>query len=262
MENKMTMKEVWDYFSSLNVNKYTEKKGPRKLTYLQWAVCWQIVKELDPHARWEVKEFEHSKLTRNYVGKDNHTCDVKVKITICGWTHTFNLPVMDYKMDSVEAPTSRHISDAIARCMVKCVAVNFGLGLYLYQGLDKPLCITNTLKGPEDKGGVALSESHTHSHNSTSQGPSIKNADHGETVKTVHASSNGDSFNKTILIGQPEDAGRSYKDVYGDDLVKINDAIKFIQTKGNKHKNAKNHYEILLSYKEYVTTQTSINSSN
>ena len=30
----MTMKEVWDYFSNLNVNKYTDKKGPKKLTFL------------------------------------------------------------------------------------------------------------------------------------------------------------------------------------------------------------------------------------
>jgi hypothetical protein len=47
------------------------------------------------------------------------------------------LPVMDNRNKSIVNGTTRDISDARMRCLVKCVAM-FGLGIYLYAGEDLP----------------------------------------------------------------------------------------------------------------------------
>ena len=47
------------------------------------------------------------------------------------------LPVMDFKNNSKASPTSREISDARMRCLVKAIAMH-GLGHYIYAGEDLP----------------------------------------------------------------------------------------------------------------------------
>jgi DNA polymerase III alpha subunit len=47
------------------------------------------------------------------------------------------LPVMDNRNKSIVNPTSREISDARMRCLVKAIALH-GLGLYIYAGEDLP----------------------------------------------------------------------------------------------------------------------------
>jgi hypothetical protein len=48
-----------------------------------------------------------------------------------------HLPVMDNKNNAVKNPDSRKISDAMMRCLAKCIAT-FGIGLYVYAGEDVP----------------------------------------------------------------------------------------------------------------------------
>ena len=53
------------------------------------------------------------------------------------------LPVMDNRNKAVVNPTSRDVSDARMRCLVKCIAM-FGLGHYIYAGEDLPLAVLDT----------------------------------------------------------------------------------------------------------------------
>jgi hypothetical protein len=48
-----------------------------------------------------------------------------------------HLPVMDNKNAAVKNPDSRKVSDAMMRCLAKCIAT-FGIGLYIFSGEDLP----------------------------------------------------------------------------------------------------------------------------
>ena len=58
-------------------------------------------------------------------------------------THPMWLPVMDNRNKAVPNPTSRDISDARMRCLVKAIAMH-GLGAYIYAGEDLPAPTTIT----------------------------------------------------------------------------------------------------------------------
>ena len=63
--------------------------------------------------------------------------EVWVEVTIEGHTRRMWLPVMNHKNQAICNPSSRDVSDARMRCLVKCLSL-FGLGLYIYQGEDLP----------------------------------------------------------------------------------------------------------------------------
>ena len=50
---------------------------------------------------------------------------------------TMHLPVMDNRNQAVKNPDARKVSDAMMRCLAKCIAC-FGIGLYIYAGEDVP----------------------------------------------------------------------------------------------------------------------------
>jgi len=54
------------------------------------------------------------------------------------------LPVMDNRNKAVPNPTSRDISDARMRCLVKAIAMH-GLGAYIYAGEDLPQAVQNAV---------------------------------------------------------------------------------------------------------------------
>jgi hypothetical protein len=120
------MSNVWKTLSAIDCSKHVEKKG--NLSYLSWAWAWQTLMEHYPEATYEY--FDPTFL-------ENGTVEVSVAVTVEGITHTMWLPVMDNRNKSIVNPTSRDISDARMRCLVKCVAM-FGLGIYLYAGEDLP----------------------------------------------------------------------------------------------------------------------------
>ena len=66
------------------------------------------------------------------------SCVVTIKEGDKQFSRKMYLPVMDHRNNSVVNPTSRQISDARQRCLVKAVAVATGLGLYIYRGEDLP----------------------------------------------------------------------------------------------------------------------------
>jgi hypothetical protein len=121
---------VWATMSSINVNDMTEKKG--NLTYLSWASAVEV-------------------LSKNFPDNDFHTSFDKLDdgtvMTYCNLTirdgervmaRSMWLPVMDHRNNAIQNPDARKISDAMMRCLAKCISVSTGLGLYIYRGEDLP----------------------------------------------------------------------------------------------------------------------------
>jgi hypothetical protein len=122
---------IWKTLKKINVSEHTEKKGPRKLTYLSWTWAYSTMMDNFPSFRF--------RFDANEVHPDS-TVTVHVACTIGNVTQTMWLPVMDNAskvMASQMSPTSRDISDTKMRCLVKCMAL-FGLGLYIFAGEDLP----------------------------------------------------------------------------------------------------------------------------
>lgn len=122
----MTNKSVWSTLSAIDCSAHIAKKG--QLSYLSWAWAWQTLNEHYPESTFEY--FQPESLP-------NDTVEVSVAVTVEGKRHSMWLPVMDNRNKSIVTPTSRDISDARIRCLVKCIAMH-GLGLYIYAGEDLP----------------------------------------------------------------------------------------------------------------------------
>lgn len=119
--------------SEINVNDKTEKRGG--FTYLSWSFAWSEAKKIFPDMNRTIYERENGV---NYF-TDGRTAWVKVGITINGIEHIDNLPVMDFRNNSIpmEKITSFDVNKAIQRASVKALALH-GLGLYIYAGEDLP----------------------------------------------------------------------------------------------------------------------------
>ncbi len=119
-------KEVWDTLSAVDVSEHTQEKGG--LTYLSWAWAWGVLMEHYPDAEFQFSEEKFF---------PDGSCQVECEVSIRGHDRTMWLPVMDYKNKAIGNPSSRHVSDAKQRCLVKCLAM-WGLGHYIYAGEDVP----------------------------------------------------------------------------------------------------------------------------
>jgi hypothetical protein len=110
----------------LNVSEFIEKKG--NLSYLSWTHAVDVLLQNDPDAIWDFPEPTFYK---------GGSVMVHCIVYAFGKTVRMHLPVMDYKNNSLIDPSSRQISDAMMRCLAKCIAC-FGIGLYIYAGEDLP----------------------------------------------------------------------------------------------------------------------------
>jgi hypothetical protein len=128
-----TSESVWKTLSAIDVSKHVEKKG--NLSYLSWAWAWSTLMDHYPDSSYTFSD--PSTLL-------NGTVEVQVTVTVKSVSHTMWLPVMDNRNKSVANPTSRDISDARMRCLVKCIGIH-GLGLYLYSGEDLPQAVQNAV---------------------------------------------------------------------------------------------------------------------
>jgi hypothetical protein len=120
------MTNVWKTLSAIDCSKNVEKKGD--LSYLSWAWAWQTLMEHYPDSTYAFCP---------PIFLDNETCEVHVSVTVEGKTHSMFLPVMDNRNKSIANPSTRDISDARMRCLVKAIAMH-GLGIYIYAGEDLP----------------------------------------------------------------------------------------------------------------------------
>ena len=117
--------KTFNELRKINVNQHIEKKG--NLSYLSWAWAVDTLLQEDPTAHWEFHE-------PSYFGE---TVMVRCTVYAMGKSMTMHLPVMDNKNNSIKLPDSRKVSDAMMRCLAKCIAT-FGIGLYIYAGEDVP----------------------------------------------------------------------------------------------------------------------------
>jgi hypothetical protein len=117
--------KTFNELRKINVNEHIEKKG--NLSYLSWAWAVDTLLQEDPSAHWEFHE-------PSYFGD---TVMVRCTVYALGKSMTMHLPVMDNKNNAVKLPDSRKVSDAMMRCLAKCIAT-FGIGLYIYAGEDLP----------------------------------------------------------------------------------------------------------------------------
>lgn len=117
--------KTFNDLKKINVNAHIEKKGG--LSYLSWAWAVDTLLEHDPLATWEFSE-------PKTFGK---SVMVFCSVTAFGKTMKMHLPVMDNRNNAIMEPDARKISDAMMRCLAKCIAC-FGIGLYIYAGEDLP----------------------------------------------------------------------------------------------------------------------------
>ena len=118
---------IWKTLSAIDCSAHVEKKG--KFSYLSWSWCWSMVKERYPEASFSIEPD---------ITFPDGTVEVRMTVNIEEQSATMWLPVMDFNNNAKANPTARDISDTRMRCLVKCVAVGFGLGHYIYAGESLP----------------------------------------------------------------------------------------------------------------------------
>ena len=146
----LTAGSIWKALSKINVNEYTEEKAG--LTYLSWSHAYRIMMENYPEMqiKWNGTTDENG-VIRDVTYYEGGTAMVSCTVTIGDISREMWLPVMDYRMKSIAHPSSRDVSDAKMRCLVKCFSL-FGLANYIYAGDGLPVEETNGVtKAPPKK---------------------------------------------------------------------------------------------------------------
>lgn len=127
---KSFSRKVWETLTAVDCSKHIEKKG--NLSYLSWAWAWAELMKAYPESEYR---FDPDRWL------ENETVEVVCVLTIKEGENEKSramwLPVMDNRNNSLVNPTTRQISDARMRCLVKAMAM-FGLGHYIYAGEDIP----------------------------------------------------------------------------------------------------------------------------
>lgn len=142
-----------NYFQRLyDVNVKEKVKKKNSLNYISWAAAWAEVKKIYPDATYHIYERETPDgLVINYF-TDGKTCWVKTGVTINGIEHIEELPVMNYKNESIklEGVTSSDVNKSIQRSLTKACA-RHGLGLYIYEGEDLPETVKKEKKEQDEE---------------------------------------------------------------------------------------------------------------
>ena len=136
-KKSLTAGSIWNKLSKMNVNEYTEEKVG--LTYLSWSHAYRIMMENYPEMqiKWNGTTDENG-VIRDVTYYEGGTAMVSCTVTIGDVSREMWLAVMDYNMKSIAHPSSRDISDAKMRCLVKCFSL-FGLANYIYAGDGLPV---------------------------------------------------------------------------------------------------------------------------
>ena len=129
-----------NYFQKLyDIDVKEKMKKKNGLNYVSWAAAWAEVKKIYPDATYHIYERETSDgLIINYF-TDGKTCWVKTGVTINDIEHIEDLPVLDFKNQSItlDKVTSSDVNKAIQRSLTKACA-RHGFALYIYEGEDLP----------------------------------------------------------------------------------------------------------------------------
>ena len=213
--NKETYTDIWNKLSTINVNNYTETKQDG-LTYLSWMSAWNVVMEHYPDATYmfydDTIEADGSKT-------------VNCSVTINNACRTMWLPVMNYANKAILNPTSKDVSDARMRCLVKCLAM-WGLGFYLYIKNGTPRS-TSPVKG-------------------------------GTAPQVLESLSTGEPFvsSSVDIVPCGANKGKSYDEVYGSSLEQIEKHISYFTPRNSKTPEQEAHLSNLKQYRLIVASAT------
>mgnify|MGYP006413371425 CR=1 FL=1 len=130
MSNKnVDYSDVWKTLRAVDTSKIEYKK--QSLNYIGWADAWATLMDYYPEATYIFEE------PTFYGVEDKQTCEVTCSVYIGDLCRTMSLPVMtsSLPMKSIVNCSSRDISDAQARALVKTIAM-YGLGLHLWEKKD------------------------------------------------------------------------------------------------------------------------------
>jgi hypothetical protein len=126
----------YERLAAINLSDLVEKRN--NFSYLSWSLALDQLLRQDPHASWHYHWWDSKPYC--VIGD---TAMVFCSVTAFGVERTAQLPVMDYKMKSVQLPIdSNTLNTSMMRALAKAIALH-GIGLYLYSGEDTPLEINN-----------------------------------------------------------------------------------------------------------------------
>ena len=132
------MSKFFNQLNSINVNKFTEKKG--QFTYLSWAWAVRELLKVDPEASWIIHKWGGDDDV-NYGARPYMETEagyfVQVTVNVGGVDRTQIHPVLDNRNQTLEKPNAFQINTSIQRCLAKAIALH-GLGLYIFAGEDLP----------------------------------------------------------------------------------------------------------------------------
>ena len=151
---------------TMDLTKFMDTKpggGGKSFTYLSWAWALIHMKREYPHARWWPHIFKEEGSERLYSTCPDGSAMVAVYVQLAPSQppHFMQLPVLDDTNRAISEellywkgeekkveeapwknqkrkPNASDISNAIMRCMVKCIAAGSGIGLHIYAGEDIP----------------------------------------------------------------------------------------------------------------------------
>lgn len=130
MVKEITMKEIWGTLSKIDVDPYTEKK--MNLTYLSWARAWMLTVDKFADASYEFHDFDGIP----YRAYPDSTGEVVTSVRIGKHTRSMALPIMDNRNNAIANPNARQVNDNRMRCLVKNLAMGFGLGMSVFAQHD------------------------------------------------------------------------------------------------------------------------------
>lgn len=144
-DKELTYKDVWDKLSKIDCSDKIQKK--MNLSYLSWAWAWGVLQEHYPQAQYIFYQGDNDV---PYVQFPDGTAEVRCRVSIDNLSREMWLPVMDFKRDAVQNPSSMEVNFAKMRCLTKCLGM-FGLGHYIYAGEDVPSEDSDTGKKAKPK---------------------------------------------------------------------------------------------------------------
>lgn len=144
-----TTKSVWATLSTIDCSEHVEMKG--KFSYLAWTWAIAMVREHYPEMQYDLLD--------DVVYEDG-SMEVRCTVTIEGRTAPMWLPVTDFNNKAIVKPNAFDVNTARMRCLVKCIAVGFGLGHYIYAGESLPAPSPVLIEKYEEMLGLVAQDKH------------------------------------------------------------------------------------------------------
>jgi len=149
-------RDVFETFLNLDITPLVTRK--MNLDYLSWSRAWTIVQQYYPGTQRHYTDFPSpvdSSVSLGALIYPGGSAEVECRVDLLHpsgevISHTERLPVMDNKNKAIVQPSTRDIADARQRCLVKCLAMGFGLGLSLWSGDIVSMIVNESQSGESD----------------------------------------------------------------------------------------------------------------